>query len=201
MQRSIVFIPLILIFILSCSSGKKLHDEQNPAMRLRNFLTEMSGKAILFGHQDDLAYGIGWNSISGESDVKRVAGSYPAIFGWDLGNIGDSKNLDGVPFDSIKAYIKKVHKMGGINTISWHARYPITNSDAWNLTNIDVSSLLPGGDSHWQFLKELDLVAHFLGDLKDDSGISIPIVFRPWHEMSGDWFWWGSSVCTDKEYR
>jgi hypothetical protein len=80
----------------------------------KKLLQEITGKGILFGHQDDLAYGIGWNSISGESDVKRITNSYPAVFGWDFGNIGDAENLDGVPFDSIRAYIIKAYEMGGI---------------------------------------------------------------------------------------
>jgi len=79
--------------------------------------------------------------------------------------------------------------------------YPVTNFDAWNLTNIDISSLLPGGKSNQLFLKNLDLVADFLGNLKDDSGKAIPVIFRPWHEMYGNWFWWGSTTCSDKEYR
>lgn len=201
MERVIVFIILILSSLVSCSSGKKIHDESVPTVKLREFLTDLSGRSILFGHQDDLAYGIGWNSLPGESDVKRISGSYPAVFGWDLGNIGDANNLDGVPFDSIKVYITRAHHMGGINTISWHARYPVTNFDAWNLTSIDVPSLLPGGKSHLQFLKELDLVAAFMETLIDDSGKLIPVIFRPWHEMYGNWFWWGSATCSDDEYR
>jgi len=201
MRRLFFYLSLILLSFISCSQGKNVHDSVLPATALKNFLTDISGKAILFGHQDDLAYGIGWNSIPGESDVKRTTGSYPAVFGWDLGNIGDVKNLDGVPFDSIKAYIKRAHQLGGINTISWHARYPVTKYDSWNLTSIDIPAILPGGQSHYLFVKELDLVAGFLSSLKDDSGKSIPIIFRPWHEMYGNWFWWGSSACSDKEYR
>ena len=201
MQRLSILTSLFLFFLLSCSPEEKTQSGTLQANGLRNFLTEVSGKAILFGHQDDMAYGIGWNSIPGESDVKRTTGSYPAVFGWEIGNIGDKNNLDGVPFDSIKTYIKRAYRLGAVNTVSWHARYSVTRLNAWNLNGIDVSSLLPGGKFHHLFLKELDLVAAFLETLKDDSGKPIPVIFRPWHEMYGNWFWWGSVTCSDDQYR
>jgi mannan endo-1,4-beta-mannosidase len=186
-----------LPILFSCS----INESVSSAQQLKEQLKAIQQKAILFGHQDDMAYGLGWKGIPYESDVKRVTGSYPAIFGWDLGNIGDANNLDGVPFDSIQTYIKRAHLLGGINTISWHARYPKTKTDAWTKTNIDVQSLLPKGENHQLFLKELDLVAHFIGELKDGNGNPIPIIFRPWHEMMGGWFWWGTATCTDQEYK
>ncbi len=42
-------------------------------------LRRLAGKAVLFGHQDDLAYGVQWFGEPGRSDVKETAGSYPAV--------------------------------------------------------------------------------------------------------------------------
>ena len=198
-----IFLSVLLLSLLfSCSQSiNKGEDGSGEALKMRQQLMNLSGSGIFFGHQDDLAYGIGWNGIPGESDVKRVTGSYPAIFGWELGNIGEVRNLDGVPFDSIKTYIKRAYRLGGINTISWHARNPATNFDAWNLSQVNVSSLLPGGEHHSQFISRLNLIAGFLADLKTDNGELIPLIFRPWHEMYGNWFWWGISTCTDEEYK
>ena len=39
----------------------------------------------------------------------------------------------------------------------------------------------------------------FIG-LKDDKGIPIPFIFRPFHEHSGSFFWWGTNICTDQQY-
>ena len=71
-------------------------------------LKKLRGQGILFGHQDDLAYGVGWEYIRGESDVKRVAGDYPALFGWELGGLelDHEKNLDKVPFDKMKSLLQ-----------------------------------------------------------------------------------------------
>jgi mannan endo-1,4-beta-mannosidase len=95
----------------------------------------------------------------------------------------------------------RVHKMGGINTVSWHSRNPLTGFDAWNLTGVDIPAMLPGGKSNAKFIAQLDLVADFFKSIKTDKGDAVPIIFRPWHEMLGDWFWWGSSTCTDDEFK
>ena len=59
---------------------------QNTTVTKKNSILEdlssIKGKGMLFGHQDDLAYGVGWGYVRGESDVKRVSGDYPALFGW-----------------------------------------------------------------------------------------------------------------------
>src|SRR4051812_44133297 len=44
-------------------------------------LKRVLNKGIMFGHQDDLAYGVGWKYIPGKSDVKEVTGDYPAVYG------------------------------------------------------------------------------------------------------------------------
>jgi hypothetical protein len=42
----------------------------------------ISADAVLFGHQDDVAYGVKWKAEKGRSDVKQVCGSYPELYGW-----------------------------------------------------------------------------------------------------------------------
>ena len=86
-------------------------------------LHQTEDKRILFGHQDDLAYGVYWRSEEGRSDVQETCGSYPAVFGWDLGSRfgpGKMTNIDSVRFRDMKHYIRKVYEMGGVNTLSWH---------------------------------------------------------------------------------
>jgi mannan endo-1,4-beta-mannosidase len=196
-----ILIFICIICLQSCGWNNKKKPENSTVQQVKNLLTEVSGNNILFGHQDDLAYGIEWKYIPGESDVKRVTGSYPVVFGWDIGNIGDENNLDGVPFDSIAAYMIRVYELGGINTVSWHNRNPFTGLDAWNLTGVNIPDMLPGGKFHSKFLEQLNLVADFFKSIKTKNGELVPIIFRPWHEMYGDWFWWGSSTCTDEEFK
>lgn len=64
-----------------------------------------------------------------------------------------------------------------------------------------IKSMLPGGINHAAFKSQLDNIALFLHNLKGDKGESIPVIFRPWHEHNGSWFWWGYLHCTVEEYK
>lgn len=159
--------------------------------------------APLYGHQDDLMYGHTWNATLESdfslerSDVLATAGQYPAILGLDLGGIelGDKCNLDGNDFEIIKAGAIKHAGRGGIVTLSWHLRNPLTGGDAWDLSSDKaVSSILPGGEKHDMFVGWMGAVADFI------EGLGIPVIFRPWHEHTGTWFWWCDGLCTPEEY-
>ncbi len=54
--------------------------------------------------------------------MKAAAGDYPGIYGWDIGKIehGALNNIDGVPFDKMRGYIKHAYERGAVITISWH---------------------------------------------------------------------------------
>jgi len=198
-SQIVVLVLALLTFGCVSQTGKK---DETSADQLMSKLRGIKGQGILMGHQDDLAYGIDWRGVDGQSDVKRVSGSYPAIFGWDIGKIefGSEANLDGVPFNRMKEYIKKVHKMGGINTISWHAYSPVDSVHSWHTDSTVVKRILKGGSHHSVFIEHLDKVAGFFDDLRDEDGELIPVLFRPWHEMDGNWFWWGGINCTRQDY-
>lgn len=183
--------------IYSCSAD---HKNSN---KLIDQLNHIKGDGILFGHQDDLAYGVEWGYIKGESDVKRVTGDYPALFGWELGGLeqGEDHNLDKVPFNYMIDMIKFGDKIGGINTISWHPFSVIDDKSSWETDSRVVEHIIPGGSHHDLFKKDLDKVADFMLALKRENGEPIPFIFRPWHEMDGKWFWWGSSHCTVDQFK
>ena len=168
-----------------------------------NLMTMMNNGNVMFGHQDDLAYGIGWRDVKGESDVKRTVGEYPAVFGWDIGQIEmDSANqIDGIPFEKLHAYIKAAYKMGAVNTVSWHLRNPANGKSAWDTAGRPVSTILPNGVNHDKYIKWLDKVADFALSLKSGFwGKKIPFIFRPYHENTGSWFWWGEKLATPDEF-
>lgn len=164
---------------------------------LRSFTVDK----VLFGHQETTAYGVGWvnDGFGNKSDVKEVCGDFPAVYGWDLGNIGHSMNNDNIDFSEMKSLIKGAYKRGGVNTFSFHQANPVTGSHAWDITPA-VAHILPGGSYHAQYLKRLDLVAEFIKELKGDDGFFIPVIFRPYHEHNGDWFWWGKGPASEQEF-
>ncbi len=188
--------------LASCKSGKEQNME-TPSKEIIAQLEAVKGKGILFGHQDDLAYGVDWYYPNGESDVKRVSGDFPAIFGWELGGLelGNTHNLDSVPFALMKQLAIEADKMGGINTFSWHAFSAIDSVSSWDTETKVVEHILPGGRYHKEFMVHLEKVAQFFLSLKREDGQQTPFIFRPWHEMDGSWFWWGDKHCTKEEYK
>src|SRR5690606_14866359 len=218
-----LFICFILILFLNCENKteqSKITDtsevvEEDNSMftdqnltpetkALHNKLVNIAKKGVAFGHQDATAYGIGWkhSGFPSESDVKKLTGDYPAVVGFEIGDleIGREMNLDSVNFDLMKKLIQEAHKNGTIITISWHTNNPVTNNNSWDKTPA-VAHILKDGEFRPKFEGYIEKVAGFFLDLKDDNGNLIPIVFRPWHEMTGSWFWWGGENRTTEEYK
>jgi len=207
LPKSIFFISISFLFF-SCSANKTEDLNQSwladpeasrETRALLLNLKTISDNGILFGHQDDLAYGVMWKEEEGRSDVMEVSGAYPALFGWDLSKLGQrSFNIDTVDFDRMKKWIIQAYDMGGVNTISWHLDNPVSGGSSWDKTPA-VYAILPGGDKHDWYKEKLDLFANFLSDLKSGP-TAVPIIFRPFHEHTGNWFWWGRGNCTSEEY-
>ncbi len=197
------------IAIISCG-GAQESDSQTPADALVKRLTDLveSGK-IMYGHQDDLMYGHSWRLADDavqyvQSDVKDVTGSYPMVYGMDLGGIelGSPVNLDRNSFKHMRASALAHHERGGVITFSWHPRNPLTGGDAWDVSSKEVvASILPGGEKHELFMGWLKNAADYLESFKTADGQAVPLVWRPWHEHTGSWFWWGQDLCTTEQYK
>lgn len=171
-------------------------DATKKTVYLLQNLYQIAERGVMFGHQDDQAYGVGWHAEDGRSDVLETAGKYPAVHGWDLGkDLSSDMNIDSVNYDNMKRWIKAAYRRGGINTFSFHMDNLTSGGDSWDKTP-SVKDILPGGAKHDKFLGQLDLLAGFVMDCK-----GIPMIFRPWHEHNGNWFWWGKGNCTEDEYK
>lgn len=205
----------LLIFLTtttySCSQIVKNHtkitlSDKNATQETLNLyknLTAISQKAILFGHQDDLAYGVNWKYEAGRSDVKEVVGDYPAVYGWDFAGLENKSktNIDGIPFDKMRDYIIEGHERGGVITVSWHANNPLTGGNAWDTTPKSLASVLPGAQKHEMYKSWLDEMAKYILTLKDKNGNLIPLLFRPYHELTGNWFWWCKNNGSPEEFK
>ena len=116
--------------------------------------------------------------------VFSVTGKYPAIWGTDLINRnGDDRNF---------AFVTDVWKRGAIPTVMWHWGAP-TLGDGYEQSKgkIDVNQCFiegtPENKAMWVDLKSR---ADFLTRLRD---AKVPVLWRPYHECSGGWFWWDKS--------
>lgn len=167
-------------------------------------LKRLPAKGFMFGHHDDTVYGIGWEGDEGRSDVQSVCGDYPAVISFDLGELelGGDANLDKVPFGKIRQEIVNQYRRGGMSSLSWHVRNPKTGGDAWDVSDTTVvASVLPGGEQHAKFAGWIGKVADFINSLRTAEGTKIPVLFRPWHEHTGSWFWWGEKLSSAEDYK
>lgn len=180
-------------------------------------LKELGKKNILFGHQDATKRGMlnastSWANeqhlpaVSMEkSDVKEVTGAFPAVYGHDFNYIAGW--AEGGWFDYERQLAKELtiaaYNRGGINTYSWHYTNPVSKgSFNWDESPVEaVSKILPGGTHHEVFKGSLKQVADYAKSLLGADGKLVPLIFRPFHEMDGSWFWWGKTHCSPAQYK
>ena len=178
---------------------------QSTTKEMVNALRESATQGVMYGHHDDTMYGYRWKDENGErSDTKDVVDMYPAMMSFELCRLekGLERNIDGVSFDKMHAAVRQQHARGGYVMFSWHADNILTGKNAWDVSNRRVvQSVLPGGSKADEFLVWLDRLAAFFMSLTDEQGKPIPVIFRPWHECNGSWFWWGKDFCTPREYK
>ena len=178
--------------------------------KLFAYLRDSSGKRILFGQQHATDEGLTLigeepRVASKESEVKNAVGDYPAMFGWDTLSL-DGYEKPGVSGDleqSRKNLVKSVqdaHKLGAVISLSTHPYNFVTGGNFNDTTGDVVANILPGGSHNTEFNVWLDNIALFASEIKDENGELIPVTFRPFHEQTGGWFWWGSATTTTDEY-
>lgn len=205
MKKSILILSAVTVILGIGCTGKNQQPQHSPETEaLLQNLKSIHEKGFMFGHHDDPVYGIGWDGDRDRSDVKSVCGDYPAVFSFDLGRIelGGEKNLDNVPLARIREEIVAQYERGGLVSLSWHADNPLTGKDSWDVSDSTVvASILPGGSNHEKFIGWLDTVAEFLNSLTTHEGVKVPVFFRPFHEHTGSWFWWGQNLCSAQEYK
>lgn len=168
-------------------------------------LQKLSKDHVLFGHQDATVYGHGWVGDKDRSDVKSVTGSHPAVVGLDINSItsGESKEVIEKAKESLRQHVVDTYNRGGITTICWHFNNPVSAGGFYWKDSVSlpaVKYIIPGGEAHDKYQRILDDVADWALSLKGDDGAPVPLIFRPWHEFDGDWFWWGRSHCTREEF-
>jgi mannan endo-1,4-beta-mannosidase len=168
-------------------------------------LQRISKTKIMFGHMEDNMNGYrGWTKVMGRSDVFDVTGAYPSVYGFDFGGITSfrSNNHIGEEIQNIHDHVLEAYQRNGIITFSWHYSNPVSKgSFYWAQSPVNaVSEILPGGKYNQVFNESLAKIADFAAKLKYKHRLA-PVIFRPFHEFNGDWFWWGQAHCTTDEYK
>lgn len=204
-------IPLLVLFgvvywFFLRPPKNKLIDKNATAetVNLFNNLKRLSVNHTLFGHQHATEYGRGWRGDKDRSDVKSVVGSHPAVIGVDFGGMSGQSEKEIKKYENdLGQNVIDTYERGGLTTISWHFENPVSNDGFyWNdsISKPAVKYIIPGGDAHEKYKEILTRIGSWAKSLKASDGNIVPVIFRPYHEFDGDWFWWGKAHCTTEEY-
>jgi mannan endo-1,4-beta-mannosidase len=161
------------------------------ARALLREIDSISGHATLSGEHNFP------NTVSRYSDrVYELTGHYPAVFGQDFGfSGGDDKDSGSGRPSMIKEVIRQYRK-GSVIALTWHSvrptdDEPVTFHDSvqGHLTDWEFRQVLtPGTDLYNRWARQVDVIAGYLQELQ---AAGVPVLFRAYHEMNGNWFWWG----------
>ena len=206
-KKASIFFTCILPVLVSGQPVMKLIDTAatKETVNLYQNLTQLSKEHILFGHQHATEYGHGWQGDMDRSDVRSVTGSHPAVIGVDFAGLsGRSEALIEKEKISLRKTITDTYNRGGITTVSWHFSNPVSAGDFYWKDSVSlpaVKYIVPGGSFHVKYKTILSAIAELAGSVKGADGKLVPMIFRPFHELDGDWFWWGSPHCTVDEFK
>lgn len=185
-----------------CSSIKPVTPHASPeAKALLKYIYSVSREYTLTGQHN-------YPNTKDASTLQaaRAYGKTPAVFGQDFGfaAAGDKDAVAARP--DIIAECKRQYELGSIITLCWHAVPPTADepvtfrprpgadpdklaSVQGQLTDEQWNDVItPGTKLYDHWCAQVDVIAGFLKQLQD---AHIPVLWRPYHEMNGDWFWWG----------
>lgn len=172
---------------------------------LYNNLAALSEQHILFGHQHATQYGHGWYGDADRSDVKSVTGSHPAVIGVDFSGLsGRPDSMIEKEKTSLRKLMADTYNRGGVTTVAWHFNNPVSKTNFyWNDSTAAaaVKNIIPGGSHHDKYKAILANIADLAKTTKGNDGKVVPVIFRPYHEFDGGWFWWGAPHCTVDEFK
>ncbi len=182
--------------------------------------------ATLYGHMEDTVLKAGAVELS-DSDTEDVTGSLAAIVGMDCGGLfggfaskynerHPGSEIPDTNEGNIKAaalFSNEAIERGAIVTLSSHMPnfsgtvklegnfansydgFDFTPADSYVLTGNCANQILPGGAFNEAYRAHLDVIADYVKQVKG------PVLFRPLHENTGSWFWWGKAFCDAQTYK
>ncbi len=160
---------------------------------------------FLFGHQNAGHIGVSIKNNDGsESDIKNLTGHHPAVIGIDTLSLTGYE--DPGKAEHLVKVVKNLNRQGVIITLSAHMPNFTLGGEGFydyspNMTEGNVGErIMPGGDLNAKYLRFLDMIADFAMECVDLQGNRIPMIFRPFHEDSGSWFWWGKGHLSVDKY-
>jgi mannan endo-1,4-beta-mannosidase len=189
-MKNIFFLLPALILATGCHTPPQApaNPKSNAGTRaILRYVQSLEGRTnhcVLSGQFSNFGNGA---SLSVMDKIHSQTGRWPAILGVDYADF----TTDGLTWDTPNRAVLGYWKQGGLVTISAHLYNPARTNASGGLRdkNVDLKLLLdPSSAAHVRWLRELDQLAEGLQQLKD---AGVVVLWRPLHEMNGDWFWWG----------
>lgn len=171
--------------------------DTNASVETKNLFNNIASIAnsnkFAFGQEFPLSFQL--NSLNynlNKSDCKDVTGDHPGVYGIDphymLYKSASQKQLH---IDEAK----HAYANGSIVTLDFHQQSKTDNKIYFkDITTSTDKSLMydivndKNGSRAW-FYGELDQIINIV-----NTDLGFPVVYRPFHEMDGDWFWWGTKA-------
>ncbi|HEY4653091.1 MAG TPA: glycosyl hydrolase [Cyclobacteriaceae bacterium] len=171
------------------------------AVALLEYIQSISGSHILSG-QHNFPISRDRNS----QFASDFIGETPVVWSQDFGFAEEGDKDSYLARPSIIDEAIRQHRLGSIITLCWHAVPPTASepvtfqprpgSDSTRLASVQGrlsdnqfrDILRRGTKLNKQWMKQVDEIAIYLKQLQD---AKVPVLWRPYHEMNGDWFWWG----------
>lgn len=209
-QKSWGWIKLDKLTVIKCQGisdevfnvdNKLINPNANQVTQnLFNYLSECYGNYTLAGQVCD-------DGINGPefAAIYSETGKYPAMLGLDMMDYSPSRVALGASSDAVDQAIDFWNE-GGIVTFCWHWNAPTetlsrqtddNGSPSWwggfytRNTNLDISAVMNGNDpvNKQRIDEDIKAIADQLLRLQEEG---VPVLWRPLHEASGGWFWWGA---------
>lgn len=185
--------PLIALLLFAPAVPPANPHASKEARELLGYLNRLSGKGTLLGQHN---YPQGVARTEWMEKAKSLSGRYPAVWGTDFGWDKSCKEArPGVVEEAIRQW-----RAGSLVTLSWHPMRPDheDGAEGWDTWKGSVQNRL--SDAEWKELVtpesalnkrwfgQIDVIAGHLKALRD---ARVAVLWRPFHEMNGGWFWWG----------
>lgn len=173
---------------------------------LYTFLYRNFGKRTVSGIMCGSMDNTSGANIKTQEDVKAVynaSGYYPALVGFDFMNATGIENDKGNDWfnqytRTSVALAKDLWQKGGIPDFTWHWRDPSRTTGDFSSSKAKFNfTTAMNADGTWNtqsalykhLINDIDVVADYFLELQN---AGVACIFRPLHEASGGWFWWGT---------
>lgn len=167
------------------------------ARRLLQYLYDTAGNGIITGQHTQT------NPMEEIGHIRKITGKEPKLRGFELLSYSPNINFE----DASEACLTEVYENqktldaaiewaknnDGIVTLTFHWFSPLGGRDKSFFsehTDFDAEKVLqPETPERTAFYQDMDKIA---GELQRFQSEKIPVLWRPFHESEGTWFWWGA---------